>query len=627
MDSYSINEIPNADSNIDIILTKSIALHLKLLLRDSNVEFSKIAFTQLINLIKFQLNDLTRNLNRIMLLQRRLSVSNDDLNIWLTGYHIHPYDLYQNIQLNNFLKDKRFRSNASSIEDFILNLQSTTTAPSSSTQIDRILKDQILINKHLNLNNLIRNDTDHSSNNTNKNKNTRLNNPIFHCNINLPEFPPDHTYKFTPQFNEFVTDERIIKKNLFNESKNGEVTLLHYLNSIKNYENIIDQPKINKIEGQKETEAERAPEEDGEEEEMLALFGPVQQTNKKPYINYDVNSYYNKKSFDIVKYSQNRINLERKRVENFELNRIMNTKNPIFNLIRDLRQQNNISSTTYNDSQTIGNDLSWNGYKIKTSFNNQKINKILKDDLNKFIISKKSLKNKKKIVMEKAIKERDIRINQIREQIAERERKENELKTLALLKNQQLANQKVLEKVKSVTPSLNIPNINLKSSILPTEIVVGGSTTNGNGDEDDDDIGLFGELESSDDDDDDESVPNSILTNITSNNTTINATTTTSSTGTTNEKVSDDITSPNEQTNNSLPNPTSNSTTTTTNDDNALNQTNTSTTSSTNISVEHSLTEPTDLIKGISETDSNKQEESKIDESTSLTENNDSLVK
>ena len=41
-------------------------------------------------------------------------------------------------------------------------------------------------------------------------------------------------------------------------------------------------------------------------------------------------------------------------------------------------------------------------------------------------MSQRSLRAKKKIVMKKAIKERDKRINQIREQIIEKERKENE---------------------------------------------------------------------------------------------------------------------------------------------------------------------------------------------------------
>lgn len=638
MDSSSINDIqktdPPTDSNIDTLLVKSIALHLKLLLKDSNVKFSKIAFIQLINLIKFQLNDLIKNLNKIMLLQRRLFVSNDDLNIWLDGYNIHPYDLYKNIQLNNFLKDKRLVSNYNNINndnnnstnnnnnnntttvmDFIFNPPEHSVVPeSTSTSIDNLLRDQILINKHLNLNNLISNDTDTTSTSTSdKNMDNTFTNPIFNCNINLPELPPDHTYKFTPQFNKFVTDERIIKKNLFNESKIGELTLLNYLNSIRNYQNELDAHPVNEDhtctvtdESNNNNKEEQKQElQEQMDDEMLALFGPIRSSNK-PYINHDFNFYYNKKSFDIVKYSQSRINLERKRVENFELNNIMNTKNPIFNLIQEWNQRD-ISNTTGMDDQINESDT-WNEFKIKTSFNNKKINKILADDLNKFIMSQKSLKAKKKVVMKIAIKERDMRISQIREQIIERERKENELKTLALLKNQQLAKPKVLEKVKSVTPDLNIPNVNLKSSILPTEILVGGSTTNDNGDDDDDDIGLFGGLESSDDDDDDvvvASIPNPTLSNKNINNSVPSTTDTT-----VNEKVSSVSTSQDDKnTNNSLSNSTSNSSPII-NHDKEINGNDTSTLSE-NISIEHTLTEPPELINSFPETDSSKKEETK----------------
>ncbi|KAK5960876.1 Taf8p PWA37_001394 [Arxiozyma heterogenica] len=627
MGSPSINEIqkpdPNAnspiDSNINNLLVKSIALHLKLLLRDSNVKFSKIAFLQLIDLIKFQLNDLIKNLNRIMLLQRRLLVSNDDLNIWLNGYNIHPYDLYKNIQLNNFLKDERLNSgygninsNTTNIVDFILHPPSHSTVPeSTSTNIDNLLRDQILINKHLNLNNLIPNDTDTTSTSTsNKDANNTFTNPIFNCNINLPELPPDHTYKFTPQFTNFVTDERIIKKNLFNESKIGELTLLHYLTSIKNYQNDLDYYSLNEdttptiVNDSNDNSKEKEEEEEEEkqqqqheqiDDEMLALFGSVQ-SNTKSYINHDFNFYYNRKSFDIAKYSQIRINLEKKRVENFELNSIMNTKNPIFNLIHELKQHD-ISSNTSKDDQLSEND-SLNEFRIKTSFDNKKINGILEDDLNKFIMSQRSLRAKKKIVMKKAIKERDKRISQIREHIIERERKENELKTLALLKNQQLANSKVLEKVKSVTPDLKIPNVHLKSSIIPTEILVGGSATNANGDEDDDELGLFGGLESSDDND--ESIPNTHGTNTT--NTIIN------------EKTLNTSNTQNDQiTNNSLPDPTSDSTPTI-NHDKEINKNHTTTASSGSISIEHTLTEPPELIKSPTETDLNNKETSKVNE-------------
>lgn len=643
MDSPSINEIqkpdPNADSpidsNINNLLVKSIALHLKLLLKDSNVKFSKIAFLQLIDLIKFQLNDLIKNLNRIMLLQRRLLVSNDDLNIWLNGYNIHPYDLYKNIQLNNFLKDERLNSNygninsnTTNIVDFILHPPSHSIAPeSTSTNIDNLLRDQILINKHLNLNNLIPNDTDTTSTSTsNKDANNTFTNPIFDCNINLPELPPDHTYKFTPQFTNFVTDERIIKKNLFNESKIGEQTLLHYLTSIKNYQNDLDYYSLNedttptvvddsndnnkgKEEEGKEEEKEEGKQQQQQQQEqiddeMLALFGSIQ-SNTKSYINHDFNFYYNRKSFDIVKYSQIRINLEKKRVENFELNSIMNTKNPIFNLIHRLKQHD-ISSNTSKNDQLSENDSS-NEFRIKTSFDNKKINGILEDDLNKFIVSQRSLRAKKKIVMKKAIKERDKRINQIREQIIEKERKENELKTLALLKNQQLANSKVLEKVKSVTPDLKIPNINLKSSILPTEILVGGSATNTNGDGDDDELGLFGGLESSDDND--ESIPNPALLTTNTNTRDTNTTNTII-----NEKALNASNTQNDQiTNNSLPDPTSDSTPTI-DHDKEINKNHTTTVSSGSISIEHTLTEPPELIKSPTETDLNNKATSKVNE-------------
>lgn len=233
-------ELPTRLMNpkIDALLCKAIALQLKLLLKDSNVEFTKQSFEELLILVKYQMNDLMKNLNKIMLLQRRLSVSNDDIEMWLQGYKLNVNDLFENIQLNQFLRKDRLGD-----KDLHLLSEDENTQnheQTSMSNMDKMLKEQLLINKNLNLTSNISSDNTTTTNNSNNQKmqaptttQSHLQNPIFNCNIKLPELPPDHTYKFTSQFNNFTTDERIIKQNLVNESKVTESTLLNYLNTIE----------------------------------------------------------------------------------------------------------------------------------------------------------------------------------------------------------------------------------------------------------------------------------------------------------------------------------------------------------------------------------------------------------
>ncbi|CAL9737413.1 hypothetical protein MOSE0_L10704 [Monosporozyma servazzii] len=507
-------ELPTRLMNpkIEALLCKAIALQLKLLLKDSNAQFTKQSFDELLVLVKYQMNDLMKNLNKIMLLQRRLSVSNDDIEMWLQGYKLNLNDLFENIQLNQFLRKDRLGDHNLHLLSEDDNTQNNEQ--SSMSNMDKMLKEQLLINKNLNLTSNISPDSNNGNNNTNNNNNntnnhnnqkiqtattqSHLQNPIFNCSIKLPELPPDHTYKFTSQFNNFTTDERIIKQNLVDESKVTESTLLNYLNTIEHHQTDKEDRDTTTTTTTTTTTNNNNKsdyEDNVDEEEMLALFGTT--SYPKPYVHHDFNSYYNKKSFNIAKYSHNRIDIARKRVKDFEINNIMNKKNPIFNLIFELREngkkfeewKHNNNNNNNNSNQTdrpLGQD-----FKIETSFNNKKINSLLKKDLNNFLASRTHLQKKKKQVIEKAIKDRDIRISQIRQELIEKEKREKEAKTLALLKNQQLANAAVLDKVRSTSPQILIPPI---PSIVPTEIIVG----NAGDDDDDDEMGLFGGLESSD---------------------------------------------------------------------------------------------------------------------------------
>lgn len=473
------NELPIRFMNpkIDALLSKSIALQLKLLLKDSNIEFTQQSFNELMVLVKYQMNDLMKNLNKIMLLQRRLAVSNEDIEMWLQGYKLNVNDLFENIQLNQFLRQERLGDE----EDPNLLLEGDNTnndEQPSMSDMDKMLKEQLLINKNLNLISNI--SSDNNQRMPTSSTQSHLQNPIFNCNIKLPELPPDHTYKFTSQFNNFTTDERIIKQNLVDESKITESTLLNYLNTIE----------MDETEPQEAQTNNKHSRDHVDDKEMLALFGT--RSHPKPFIHHDFNFYYNKKSFNIAKYSHHRIDIARKRVKDFEINHIMNTKNPIFNLIYELRENEKKFDESTHNNNNLDNPLT-SDFKIETSFNNKKINSLLKRDLSNFLSSRTHLQKKKKHVIEKAIKDRDIRINEIRQEIVEREKREKEAKTLALLKNQQLANAAVLEKVKSTTPQILIPQP-APPSIIPTEIIVGANT----GDDDDDEMGLFGGLESSD---------------------------------------------------------------------------------------------------------------------------------
>lgn len=435
-------ELPTKPTNehIDTLLRRSMAEYLYAIFNNDknndsshtkeNVQLNKNAFDEFILLIKYQLDDMFIQLNKLTLLQRRQRVAKDDLKLWLQQYNLDVNEMDQSLQLNNFLLE-RLKKNNKQAKDSTDN-NNFVTKPDTLLDTMKIIEEQNLISRSLKVNNL---------------NNVRLNNITKELKI-FPNLPPDHTFKFTSQFNNIVTDERIIRQNLINESKKTETALSNLL-SVNN-----NDTKKNEIETDRKNTDGTPKEMSIEEKEFIALFGPrddiLSKTiaklknnefeneadnmevddsdatkyndkhkteestetispskqdvseekmteNQKPNEKNpnDFSIYYNKR-FNVVEYSMNRIKLARKMVKNYEINKIRRNYNPFINTTKKILNNRKGKEPEFTDSDRIN---------------------LLRKSFNEFIDYTEKMQVAKKKILKDAWKEREIKMKKLREQL------------------------------------------------------------------------------------------------------------------------------------------------------------------------------------------------------------------
>ncbi|CCH60825.1 hypothetical protein TBLA_0D03250 [Henningerozyma blattae CBS 6284] len=196
-------------SCIGQLLAKSIALQLKPM--NDNTSISTVAFNRLLTLVDLQLNDMIYQLARLSITQRRLTIASNDLSLWLRSFNLNPSDLTLYLEESNFIKSK-FNKDYNLLYELLRDYNTETNHnfknPNYSTS-------DLLNNKS----------SESSSSRIVPPSNTILRSmPEW-----LPSLPPDHTYKFTPLYNEPITDETVMKKILVNEGKLAESALIKLL--------------------------------------------------------------------------------------------------------------------------------------------------------------------------------------------------------------------------------------------------------------------------------------------------------------------------------------------------------------------------------------------------------------
>ena len=281
------------------VLAKAVALQLK----PARAHITQVAFDRLLMLVDGQLNDMIAHLHRMSNLQRRESIAKGDLEMLLEGFHLTPSSLDEQQQASGYYRDtyrqefdhlhslKEINSNAKdivSIEDreaVKQNVASILVPPTNPLQ--KIL-------------------------------------PKW-----LPNFPPDHTYRFTPQYRHPITDETVIRRKIVEEGKKSELALAH----------LSQRTPKGPLQDVEKYDAQLA------QEETLAVYGTQKKRKKTTASSADLLSKLPQTNFSVEEYAHGRVEIARKKVLEFEERQWQAQQDPFLKLSR-------IAFTPFNEKYT-----------------------------------------------------------------------------------------------------------------------------------------------------------------------------------------------------------------------------------------------------------------------------------
>lgn len=414
------------DAPVVEILKKTVLFQLNSL----NICISNFALDELVNLVTVQMDGMFRNLYNLTLLQRRSQASQADLKLLLREFNLDAPSLYQQFQASEFIKSKH-----STEYEKLMSWSSPAALPHNEEdeedELNNIEEQQNEINVLLPPSNPLEKQI-----------------PSW-----LPNFPPDHTYKFTPEFNHPITDLKTIKKEIVKESQESEKALLNLNKSLSHISSASNTPQ--------------PPGLDDEDaiEQQLEIWGNALE-ERKPTIT--------EKSFNennIEQYAKYRVELARERVTKFEVNQLKRTKNPFLKISETLY----LPESPHQSHKTIQKTIELQFRKSMTLFmhNLPKVQKLKKE----------------KIRMAKEERAKSLKRRQ-EELISQRtKREQDEGHDLELLLNN--------EHARDAADDTTTPNALNNSTIV----------INTNAEDEDDDINLFGILGSSEDENEMSSMP------------------------------------------------------------------------------------------------------------------------
>lgn len=278
------------------ILSKAVALQLK----PMNAEISKFAFDYLMLLIEDQLNDMIGFLHKSSNIQRRELIAKVDLELFLEGFNISPTDLELQWQISQHY-GKIYGSEMETLHS----LREVTSV--GAIENEGISQEVV-------------------------NALVPPSNPLMNIVPKwLPALPPDHTYRFTPQYNRPITDETLIRRKIVEEGKQSEVALLHLLQTS-------DAPVA-------VPEVEMSPaDEELAFKESMAIYGNMHKRRRKQASSSsDLLSKLPQANFSVEEYARNRVELARRKVIEYEEKQLHLQQNPFIkysNLIVSASSEN-----------------------------------------------------------------------------------------------------------------------------------------------------------------------------------------------------------------------------------------------------------------------------------------------
>lgn len=241
VDIKEINSSNRMDYQMVELLKRAVGVQLQTI--DKDVTVTRMAMDQLVLFAEDQLNALVDGLHRISLLQRRQSIAVSDLEIWMRGYNLLPSDLYMAAEESKFIREN-YRNDTSVVFKDInidnpmesalgrINIQNKENIEPTDNDVDIDEDDDyelIELQQHA-MEQLFKTDTG-------RGRNLRYK-PGW-----LPDFPPDHTYKYTPSYVNVVKPETEIRQKLVEEGRLSEKALVKLMSNLDSISTTKDNQK------------------------------------------------------------------------------------------------------------------------------------------------------------------------------------------------------------------------------------------------------------------------------------------------------------------------------------------------------------------------------------------------
>jgi len=325
------------EPELESLWFKALALQLKPI--NNDIEISRSAFELLSVLAMEQIDSMASELHRIAAIQRRQRASKMDVSLLLRGFNLTPDDIDVTLQQTQYIKTQY--------------VPQSDTINSETEELNKI-KEQIKKDKLLNNTpfQLIEQEQEaalplRSSNDLQK--------YIPHW---LPKFPPDHTYMFTPQYNNPTTNEVLIRIKAAEEGRQSEKSLLGLIGTRHvNGHSLETNPKDTNI----VNDGEMTP---NVGEELMYPY-----SNKRLGENYRIGSNrvtkrqplstltHIPKTFNVEEYAHKRIELARAKVNEYELKQKYRNNDPFLNLTKLIIQNDKFHKNRFQVDKEVRNTL------------------------------------------------------------------------------------------------------------------------------------------------------------------------------------------------------------------------------------------------------------------------------
>lgn len=280
------------------ILSQAVAIRLKPMNKD--VAMSQFAFENLVQLVGENLSFMLTTLHRFVDIQRRREISKKDLLLLLKGYDLSNSELMRELESSQYIVSNH-PEEVKEIAQKSKELKGKLLKPMTEKELLNSAHSEFFF-KDMDILDLVPP--------TNKNNQ--------YIPKWLPEFPPDHTYRFTSQYNKPVVDERQLRRKLVEEGKQSERALV---NLLKHHDS------TNQDLGNNERVEKRSLYEETQEETFL-IFGPERKKSHTTENSHELLRTLPLKNFSVEEYARNRVEIARRKVSEYEQYQLRLQKNP-----------------------------------------------------------------------------------------------------------------------------------------------------------------------------------------------------------------------------------------------------------------------------------------------------------